>query len=116
MIENWNNKVIELFADFSDEDLQRRSWFGIGPEVSSPIEMCNWADDILLEEWIVENESKLDLHLKNFIQDFLLDLDKLAALPDDWKVFSSPEWIATRLNASVIRDLLNKQFSKPTHI
>ena len=108
MIADWDNKIIQLFKDFSDEDLQRRSWFGIGPEIASPVEMCNWPDDIFLEEWVIKNERNLDIHLRNFIQEFIFDIDKLIALPDDWRAFSSLEWITVRLNASVIRDLLIK--------
>lgn len=109
MIVDWDQKIIQLFADFADEDMQRRSWFGIGPEVSSPIEMCNWPDDIFVEEWIDKNRKNLGIHLEEFMRDFLKDIDRLADLEESWSVFSSIEWIQVRLKASVVRDVLLKR-------
>jgi hypothetical protein len=106
MIANWDEKIVQLFKDFADEDLQRRSWFGIGPEVSSPTEMCCSVEDLDMEGWRIHREPLIGLLLSGMIEDFMSEVEHLPADIDDWTIFASSEWIKIRLMASVIRDLL----------
>ena len=106
MNNEWNIKIVKLFKDFADEDLQRRSWFGIGPEVSSPAEMCCWLEDVDLESWRVDRENELGDLLSRMISDFINEVDQLPENIDDWTIFASNKWIKIRLLASVIRDIL----------
>ncbi|PRD45378.1 hypothetical protein C5748_04085 [Phyllobacterium phragmitis] len=100
--------LIELFTEFSDSEFQKRSWFGIGPEISSPDELCNRIDDLGVEKWVVENSAEVGKFLSDYIIEFLDDINKLPEVQEAWISFSSPSWIAIRLRASVIRDLLVK--------
>lgn len=111
MTVDWDKKIIKLFKDFADEELQRRSWFGIGPEVSSAVEMCCWIDDVDVLGWCNENETRICGLLFFAINDFLSDIDNLPNNLDDWQVFSSLEWVSIRLKSSVIRDLLEQQLT-----
>lgn len=108
MIEDWDQKIVQLFRDFADEDLQRRSWFGIGPEVSSPTEMCCWLEDVYVEGWCLSNGPLIGELLSGMIADFVSEVELLPEDISDWTIFASREWIKIRLMASVIRDLLEK--------
>ena len=99
-------EIIRLFSNFSDKDFQRRSWFGIGPEASSPDEMCNRIDDLFLIDWVKSNQIKIGENLSNYIYDFLNDIDNLPKCMDPWTCFCSQEWIKIRLKSSIIRDVL----------
>jgi len=112
MIVDWDKRIIDLFSDFADEELQRRSWFGIGPECTSPVEMCNWIDDVFLEEWLGEQGKYISRNLHKFIEDFIKDIEDLSDFTDDLFVFSSVKWMSIRLKASVIRDLLKVYINK----
>lgn len=106
MIDDWDSKVIKLFRDFSDEGFQRRGWFGIGPEVSSPAEMCCWLEDLDLDGWRIMREHELGTLLSRMITDFTREVDSISGEIDGWEIFSSSQWIKVRLMASVIRDVL----------
>ncbi|AJD53263.1 hypothetical protein L6172_16330 [Thalassospiraceae bacterium SW-3-3] len=103
-------RVLSLFTDFSDVEYQRESWFGIGKWVSSPDEMCNAIDDMLLTEWVEENAEKMSPFLCRCISEFIAAIDKLPEASDPWAAYFSVEWIQIRLQASVIRDLISKEF------
>ena len=56
----WKKHVFDVVRQISDPDYQRRSWFGIGPEQSSPTEMfCMLFDDLLFEEFTKNNPAEL---------------------------------------------------------
>lgn len=112
MIAEWDTKVAQLFKDFADEDLQRRSWFGIGPEVSSSAEMCCWLEDIDLEGWLERRKPEIGFLLSSMISDFISEIVELPENTDDWTTFSSNGWIKLRLMASVIRDVLGKRMKE----
>ena len=106
----WDTNIINLFIAFADEAFQRRSWFGIGPEVSSPSEMCNWLDDFELVFWLEMRKEVLNSHLVTYMEDFIRNIDSLPNGQDNaWSEFYSIEWIKLRLKASVIRDMLKQQ-------
>jgi hypothetical protein len=103
-------KIFELVAHFADEDYQRRSWFGIGPEVSSADEMCNGIEDLLLADWVEGNAIDMSPVLYGCFLEFLASVDRLPETRSALQDFASPEWCSVRLKASVIRDLLAKYF------
>ena len=50
-------QILNVIKRVGDEEYQRRSWFGIGPEVSSPDEMiCEVFDDRFVPEWLGEHQ------------------------------------------------------------
>lgn len=116
MIVDWDEKIVQLFKDFANEDLQRRSWFGIGPEVSSPAEMCCWVEDLELDSWRTTKEPLIGDLLSRMIEDFMSEVAHLPEDINDWTVFASREWIKIRLMASVIRDLLEKRIDGRCHV
>lgn len=107
MIYNWNRRIIELFTDFSDVEYQRRSWFGIGPEVSSPIEMYCQIDDLDVESWIEKNREVLSSFTIECIEYFLNAVAKTETKNEPWEAFISDEWISLRLQSSVIKELIS---------
>ena len=49
----WRKVVEEVVAGIADEALQRRAWFGVGPEELSPDEeFCQFFDDAAIEEFL----------------------------------------------------------------
>lgn len=104
------SRIFAIFTDFANSDLQRRSWFGIGPEVSSPDEMCNQVEDLSVRGWVGENVERMSPFLGRYIYDFLDALDSLPEVSDPWTAFSSVEWMVIRLKATVIRDLFATEY------
>lgn len=102
MLKVWDENVLNLFADFADGELQLRSWFGIGPEVSSPEEMYCQIDDFLVAEWLEANKVDISSFLHIYITDFLQELDDLPNDLGPWDTYTSPEWQKITLKARVI--------------
>ena len=113
MIMNRLANILRLISEFADEDFQRRSWFGIGPEVSSPDEMCNQIDDLLLHEWIEKNSLSMSQNLREYLNNFLISAERLPESQSPLESFSSLDWCLIRSKASVLRDLLIKEFEVP---
>lgn len=101
-----DRRIIELMSEFADERFQKRSWFAIGPEVTSPDEMCNQFLDFDCISWIESNSGRIGPFLERYLRDFLLSVEVLPEYLDPWVAFSSTEWVTLRLKASVIHDLL----------
>jgi hypothetical protein len=56
----WRKLLEEVVDSIADEDLQRRAWFGRGPEVWSPDEaFCQFFGDAAIEELLDRNDSGL---------------------------------------------------------
>src|SRR5690242_20210690 len=57
----WRNVVKQIVDAIADENLQRRAWFGVGPEVSSPNEMFNqFFGDAAIEDFVKRNDAGLN--------------------------------------------------------
>ncbi len=57
----WRKVVEEVVGGIADEALQRRAWFGIGPEESSPDEeFCQFFDDAAIEEFLGRDDTGLN--------------------------------------------------------
>ena len=104
------NEILSLFSEFSSVEYQRNTWFGLSEKISSPDEMCNKIDDVCLDEWVKENQSRLSESLVGYIADFLKSIDDLPDDLDPWFTFSSYEWEVIRMKSSVIRELIAKDF------
>ena len=99
--ETWKGRILAALGDMADEQFQRRAWTGIGPEVSSLVEViCGLFDDALLREYVEKYGSslspktlsdlgKLDRKIK------VLDTDHLDTLPV-LELIDSPQWVEIR--------------------
>jgi hypothetical protein len=57
----WRKVVEQVVSCIADEDLQRRAWFGIGPEEDSPDEMFNqFFGDAAIEEFLARSDMELN--------------------------------------------------------
>ena len=57
----WRKVVEQVVGGLADEALQRRSWFGVGPEESSPDEeFCMFFDDAAIEAFLERDDTGLD--------------------------------------------------------
>jgi hypothetical protein len=57
----WRNIVTEVVGEIADENLQRRAWFGIGPEVSSPEDdISAFFGDAAIEEFLNRDDTGLN--------------------------------------------------------
>lgn len=57
----WRKAVEQVVGGVADEALQRRAWFGIGPEESSPDEeFCQFFDDAAIEEFLDRDDTGLN--------------------------------------------------------
>lgn len=56
----WRRMVEGVVRSIADDAMQRRAWFGIGPEVSSPDEaFCQFFDDAAIEEFLARGDNGL---------------------------------------------------------
>ncbi len=103
-------KVIKQTVDgIADESLQRRSWFGLGPEISSPGEEFNaLLDDAAIDEFLKRDDTGLnDLQLEagRHLAKLMRDLSKQTPeFIDPNDLIDDPRWrrireAATRFSA-----------------
>lgn len=58
---SWRTVIKQVVESIADESLQRRAWFGIGPEVSSPDEMFNqFFGDAAIENFLERSDTGLN--------------------------------------------------------
>jgi hypothetical protein len=51
----WSKRILDALRHIADAEYQRRAWLGVGPEVSSPVEVYNELfDDCRIEEFILD--------------------------------------------------------------
>jgi len=57
----WRSVVRQVVMAISDEKFQRRAWFGVGPEVSSPDEeFCKFFGDAAIEDFLKRSDNGLN--------------------------------------------------------
>ena len=57
---SWLKVVEQVVGAIADEDLQRRAWFSVGPEASSPNEeIAQFSGDAAIEEFLSRNDAGL---------------------------------------------------------
>jgi hypothetical protein len=97
----WKGRIQAALSDMADEQFQRRAWTGIGPEVSSLVEViCGLFDDALLREYVEKYTSTLAPKTLSDVRDLdrkiqSLDTDHLDTLPV-LEVIDSPQWVEIR--------------------
>lgn len=115
-IEAWR-KVIEQGADgIADEELQRRAWFGIGPEESSPEETINqFLGDAAIREFLSRKDTGLNelqiesgRRLVDLMERLLKDMPQGYRFIDPLKLIDDPRWneireAATRFSALLLK-------------
>ena len=74
----WGLNLLTALRHVADERYQRRAWFGIGPEVSSPTEVFNELfDDCRISEFI----RRPDALISSDTKEELVKLEELLAWP-----------------------------------
>jgi len=60
-LNDWRHLVEQQIAWLADEGGQRRAWFGVGPETSSPDEdFCQFLDDARAEAFFARSDTGLN--------------------------------------------------------
>jgi isocitrate dehydrogenase kinase/phosphatase len=115
-MEAWR-KIIEQGTDgIADEELQRRAWFGIGPEESSPEETINqFLGDAAIREFLSRKDAGLNelqiesgRHLVDLIEKFLKEMPQGYRFIDPSKLIDDPRWSEVREAATRFLALLLK--------
>jgi hypothetical protein len=101
----WRRVVEQTVSGVADEELQRRSWFGNGPEIFSPEEAFNQVlDDAALEEFLLLDSNGLtDLQRVSGKRFLKLVEDLSAQTPqfiDPAKLIDDPRWKLVRKSAA----------------
>jgi hypothetical protein len=115
-ISSWR-KVVEQGANgLADEQFQRRSWFGIGPEESSPEETINqFLGDAAIREFLGRNDNGLNdrqsesgRHLVNLMEEFLKSTSGNPKFIDPSSLIDDPRWKDIREAATRFSTLLSR--------
>ncbi|RYE10243.1 MAG: hypothetical protein EOP22_05830 [Hyphomicrobiales bacterium] len=73
----WRQILLGVVRDLSDEPLQRRSWFGIGPEESSPDEeIAQFYGNADFERFLDRDDAGLTVGQRRVGQRLLVLIDK----------------------------------------
>jgi len=109
----WRKVVEQIVKGIADEELQRRAWFGIGPEESSPDEMTNqFFGDAAIEEFLRRRDTRLnDLQIKSGKHLIILMNEFSKQTPeviDPSKAIDDPRWRQIREAAGRFSDLLSR--------
>ncbi|HWA49041.1 MAG TPA: hypothetical protein VG742_12235 [Dongiaceae bacterium] len=107
----WRKVVEQTVGAIADESLQRRSWFGLGPEISSPGEEFNqFFGDSAIVEFLQRDDNGLnDLqaeaarHLVKLMEDLSSQLPQHIK-PED--LIDDPRWKRIRVAAARFSALL----------
>jgi hypothetical protein len=107
----WRTVLKQVVGAIADEELQRRAWFGIGPEESTPDEdICQLFGDAAIEEFLDRtdtglNQAQLEAgrHLLELMRQ-LSDQTPSHIEPDD--LIDDPRWREIREAATHFYKLL----------
>ena len=93
----WLNGIRHTIAEISSESLQARSWFGRGPEVSSPDEMYDHLyDDLAFHDYFALHGNELTDEQRNIWRGLDEALQKYSAETpttlDPLTVFNDRRW------------------------
>ena len=110
-IDTWRRLIERVVGGLADEALQRRAWFGIGPEESSPDEeFCMFFDDAAIEEFLERDDNGLNdqqlqagKHLVKLMND-LADQTPEHIEPEN--LIDDPRWGEIRMTAACFHRLL----------
>ncbi|MCO5081986.1 MAG: hypothetical protein M9955_10070 [Rhizobiaceae bacterium] len=108
----WGKVVREAVAGLADEAVQRRSWFGLGPEVSSPDEAFNqFFGDAAIEEFLKLPENGLNQQQHDACAALVEMMETLSkytpqSISSD-TLIDDPRWVAIRAQAAQVSRLLS---------
>jgi hypothetical protein len=107
----WRNVVRQVVQAISDENLQRRAWFGVGPEVSSPDEVfCQFFGDAAIEDFLNRGDTGLNDQQRDAGKYLLTLMRKLSdETPNHIQpssLIDDPRWRAVREAAARFSTLL----------
>jgi hypothetical protein len=110
-LQAWRAVLEGVVDSIADEEMQRRSWFGIGPEVWSPDEaFCQFFGDADAEEFLAREDTGLDpeqlaagRHLLELMRK-LSDQTPEHINPD--QLIDDPRWQEIRKSAAYFHNLL----------
>ncbi len=110
-LKNWRTVVKQVVGDLANESLQRRAWFGVGPEESSPDEdFCQFFGDAAVEEFLDRRDAGLS-HEQREAGRYLLQLMReiAAQLPqhvEPASLIDDPRWEKVRKAAQRFHQLI----------
>ena len=115
-IEAWRKVVEQTVDGIADEEFQRRAWFGVGPEESSPEETINqFLGDAAIREFLGRADTGLNdqqiesgRNLIILIEDLLKGMPKGYKFFDPSKLIDDPKWKEIRKAATLFLALLSK--------
>jgi hypothetical protein len=110
-LNTWRTVIKQAVDGIADEAMQRRAWFGIGPEVSSPDEVfCQFFDDAAIEDFLKRSDTGLnDLQLQagKYLTKLMRELSKQTAEHiDPSNLIDDPRWRKVREAAARFATLL----------
>jgi hypothetical protein len=110
-IEAWRKVFKQVVAGLADEDSQRRGWFGVGPEQSSPAEAFNmFFGDVGSKELLARQDSGFTVPQQQAAHDLYNRMRKLSdetpARIDPNDLIDDPRWIEVRNAAARLLALL----------
>jgi hypothetical protein len=99
--DKWTSKIVDVARDIASRDFQERSWFGIGPEVSSPNELYNTLfDDCTLDLFLETYGASLTAQQRIACANLKSQLEQYDEhrhrLDDPRQVLNDPEWQEVR--------------------
>jgi len=110
-LKSWRKTIEQVVGGIADEALQRRAWFGIGPEESSPDEeFCMFFDDAAVPEFLERDDTGLNEEQVRAGKDLVKLMGELAdqtsehVEPKD--LIDDPRWQEVRKAASRFHKLL----------
>jgi hypothetical protein len=109
----WRTVLEEVVDAIADENYQRRAWFGIGPEESSPDEdICQFFGDAAIEDFLDRNDTGLNEQQLDAGRHLVKLMSELAdQTPDHIKpsdLIDDPRWQKIREAAARFRKLLER--------
>jgi len=109
--EGWRKIVEQTVRGIADADLQKRAWFGSGPEVSSPDEMINqFFGDAAMEDFLDYpgvNLSPIQLTLGRHLLELMVRLSNgTPNSVDPTTFFDDPRWAEIRKAAQAFSSSL----------
>jgi hypothetical protein len=105
----WGKNLLTAAQHIADEGFQRRAWFGLGPEVSSPSEVFNgFFDDARIEEFLKNPPGYASRETLAQLSRLMRTMDDLLDVDDDRAeiLIDSADWAEIRQIARTAADLL----------
>ena len=110
-VKAWRRVVEQTVDGLADEAMQRRAWFGLGPEESSPDEeFCMFFGDAAIEEFLEREDTGLTANQLEAGHHLVTLMRKLSdGTPDHIKpadLIDDPRWQKVRQAAARFHKLL----------